>query len=267
MQSTTPQRLRAARPRAPAQDEEDDGGDGDDDDQAVTQTGEHEATSNNNIQLQTYKLLHKIHDFLFTNAILNGHGDPGQHLGGAPGAGHLSSVTDGLSPEILRGCANNVFVRVSAYFRIEHILVEVADTQSIDIVKKGNKAILRAAIISAGFPTSNNVRSTFLKNLLLKLDCAPAHYLESLDEYVSTLGDDIVSINVEQMTDYAENDEFTDDNLFAAVRAAQGLLKPVPAHGIKYIPSNLLAYCLVALAMRKNLVSSLLVDIREFLYS
>ena len=60
-----------------------------------------------------------------------------------------------------------------------------------------------------------------------------------------TLGDGIVSVNVEQMTDYAENDSFTDDNateLFAAIRAALGLFRPVPAHGIKHIPASPLAY-------------------------
>ncbi len=86
-----------------------------------------------------------------------------------------------------------------------------------------------------------------------------AEYILSFDDYVTGLAlGDCIRVDADQMVAFVTKESFADDDaddLFVAIRSALGMYDPPPAHGIKDIPASLLAYCLVALVIRKNLVS------------
>ena len=118
---------------------------------------------------------------------------------------------------------------------------------------------MRAAIVAKGFPSANNLRAQFLTRLISKYDRPIADYIPSFAEFVTALGGEILTVDTEQMVAFVDNERFTDnadfDELFVAIRAALGMYDPAPPHGITHIPASLLAYSIVALVIRKKMVS------------
>ena len=96
-----------------------------------------------------------------------------------------SSLTNGLTPAVMRDITLKVFYQLNGYYGVEDLLLCVAEDQNLDLTRMGNKVALRGFIDQCGCSTSTNLRSRYMRKYIANSKCTPDTFIPELDAYLA----------------------------------------------------------------------------------